>query len=79
MTIENWLTLIIIALMAFGIWVTLRLEANRRLQRLEDTMTDSLKQLHDKVNATDKNYQRLRGILEGANIIKYEKPEDNNA
>ncbi|MCY3627067.1 MAG: hypothetical protein OXG88_05450 [Gammaproteobacteria bacterium] len=51
-------------------------EMNKKLENMDITITEGLDSLDHKIMGIDRNYQRLRGQLEGAQVIKYE--DDDN-
>lgn len=81
-TILNWLALGSLIIASVAAFWTIRTDirsrrtTNEKLLRLEDAIAVGFNRLDEKVNEIDKNYERLKGHLEGAGIVERSK-QDN--
>lgn len=81
-TIANWLALGSLVIASVAAFWTIRTDirsrrtTNEKLLRLEDAVAVGFNRLDAKVNEIDKNYERLKGYLEGAGIVERSK-QDN--
>ena len=80
-TIANWLAFGSLAVAIIAVFWSIRTDirtkkaTNEKLLRLEDAVTVGFNRLDQKVNEIDKNYQRLKGHLEGVGILQSNKQD----
>lgn len=82
--IANWLALGSLVVASVAVIWTIRTDmrtkriTNDKLLRLEDAVAVGFNRLDEKVNEIDKNYQRLKGYLEGAGIVEKSKQDNTD-
>ncbi|MXZ56434.1 MAG: hypothetical protein F4Z14_09745 [Gammaproteobacteria bacterium] len=83
-TIANWIALGSLVIASVAVFWTIRIDirtkraTNEKLLRLEDAVAAGFNRLDRKVNEIDKNFQRLKGYLEGAGIVERSKQDNTD-